>query len=48
MSEIAVFGSGCFWCSEAVYKSIRGVHSVESGYAGGELINPTYNQVCSG
>jgi len=48
MSEIAVFGSGCFWCSEAVFKEIRGVLSVEPGYSGGELLNPSYEQVCSG
>ena len=50
MSEkhIAVFGGGCFWCTEAVFDELRGVHSVVSGYAGGNVKNPTYEQVCSG
>ncbi len=46
--EKATFGSGCFWCSEAVFQQLKGVHSVESGYSGGKLKNPTYEQVCSG
>ena len=46
--EIALFGGGCFWCTEAVFDELRGVHSVVSGYAGGETKNPTYEQVCSG
>jgi peptide-methionine (S)-S-oxide reductase len=46
--EIAVFGGGCFWCTEAVFKELRGVISVMPGYAGGTLKNPTYEQVCSG
>ncbi len=46
--EIAVFGGGCFWCTEAVFDELRGVHSVVSGYAGGTTKNPTYEQVCSG
>jgi peptide-methionine (S)-S-oxide reductase len=41
-TEIAVFGSGCFWCTEAVFKMLRGVKSVEPGYAGGTTENPTY------
>ena len=41
-------GGGCFWCLEAVYDELAGVESVESGYSGGELQNPTYHQVCSG
>jgi peptide-methionine (S)-S-oxide reductase len=45
---MAVFGGGCFWCVEAVFAELRGVHSVTSGYAGGETANPTYEQVCSG
>jgi peptide-methionine (S)-S-oxide reductase len=47
-SEIAVFGGGCFWCLEAVFDRLTGVKSVESGYMGGQLDNPTYRQVCSG
>ena len=46
-SEIAVFGGGCFWCTEAVFGELRGVVSVVSGYAGGHTENPTYRQVCS-
>ena len=45
---MAVFGGGCFWCVEAVFAELRGVHSVTSGYTGGETQNPTYEQVCSG
>ena len=44
----AYFGSGCFWCSEAIFETIDGVYEVESGYAGGEVEDPTYSQVCSG
>jgi peptide-methionine (S)-S-oxide reductase len=47
-SEVAIFGGGCFWCVEAVYDSLQGVKSVESGYAGGHVENPTYRQVCGG
>lgn len=43
--EVATFGSGCFWCSEAVFEQLRGVESVVSGYSGGTLKNPTYKQV---
>jgi peptide-methionine (S)-S-oxide reductase len=43
-----VLGGGCFWCTEAVYEELRGVISVESGYAGGTAANPTYEQVCTG
>jgi peptide-methionine (S)-S-oxide reductase len=46
--EKATFGSGCFWCSEAVFERVQGVNEVESGYAGGKITNPTYEQVCSG
>lgn len=46
--EIATFGGGCFWCVEAVYKELKGVDRVVSGYAGGHTENPTYQQVCSG
>jgi len=44
----AVLGGGCFWCLEAVFKDLRGVVSVKSGYAGGQATNPTYRQVCGG
>ena len=46
--QIAVFGGGCFWCTEAVFDQLRGVVSVESGYTGGDVKNPTYEQVCAG
>ena len=46
MSESAVLGGGCFWCLEAVFKELRGVSRVQSGYAGGHVDNPTYAQVC--
>jgi peptide-methionine (S)-S-oxide reductase len=46
--EVAVFGGGCFWCSEAVFQTLPGVISAEPGYAGGSLENPSYNQVCTG
>jgi peptide-methionine (S)-S-oxide reductase len=46
--EIATFGNGCFWCTEAVFAQLNGVLSVESGYSGGEMINPDYKSVCSG
>jgi len=45
--EEATFGSGCFWCSEAVFQRIRGVESVVPGYSGGHVKNPTYQQVCT-
>lgn len=44
----ATFAGGCFWCTEAVYAEIKGVDSVESGYIGGKVPNPTYQQVCTG
>jgi peptide-methionine (S)-S-oxide reductase len=43
----ATFGGGCFWCTEAVFKDLRGVERIQSGYAGGHVDNPTYEQVCS-
>jgi peptide-methionine (S)-S-oxide reductase len=48
MNEIAVFGGGCFWCTEAVFRMLKGVISVKPGYAGGTVPNPTYAQVCDG
>jgi peptide-methionine (S)-S-oxide reductase len=47
-SDTATLGGGCFWCLEAVYNELRGVERVISGYAGGQVPNPTYEQVCSG
>ena len=47
-NEIAVFGGGCFWCTEAVFKMLRGVSSVEPGYAGGKTEDPTYEEVSGG
>lgn len=47
-TEIAVFGAGCFWCVEAIYQRVNGVVAVESGYAGGHVENPTYEQVITG
>lgn len=46
--ETATLAGGCFWCLEAVYDELKGVESVESGYAGGQTVNPSYQQVCSG
>ena len=46
--EMATFGGGCFWCTEAVFSELRGVEKVEAGYAGGTEPDPTYEQVCSG
>jgi len=46
--ETAIVAGGCFWCTEAVFRDVVGVHSVESGYIGGTLADPTYKQVCSG
>jgi peptide-methionine (S)-S-oxide reductase len=47
-TELATFGSGCFWCTEAVFQQLKGVRKVESGYSGGPVPNPTYRQVCTG
>ena len=44
----AIFAGGCFWCTEAVFRSIAGVRVVESGYIGGSVVDPTYKAVCSG
>lgn len=46
--EIATLGGGCFWCLEAVYQRMRGVESVESGFMGGHLADPSYQAVCTG
>lgn len=48
MSEVAIFGGGCFWCTEAVFKNLKGVSDVRPGYAGGTVENPTYEQICTG
>ena len=47
-TEYATLAGGCFWCTEAVFKDVIGVGSVESGYIGGHVADPTYNQVCGG
>ena len=46
--ETATLGGGCFWCTEAVFVDLKGVLSVESGYSGGTMAHPTYEQVCTG
>lgn len=46
--KTAVFGGGCFWCTEAIFEQLRGVISVIPGYAGGHTKNPTYEEVCAG
>ncbi len=47
-SEVVTLGAGCFWCVEAIYQRLDGVEKVESGYSGGSVKNPTYEQVCTG
>ena len=47
-TETITLGGGCFWCTEAVYERVKGVVSVESGYCNGPVMNPSYEQVCSG
>jgi peptide-methionine (S)-S-oxide reductase len=47
-TEIATLGGGCFWCTEAVYQELTGVSQSVSGYAGGSIPNPTYEQICTG
>ena len=47
-SKIAVFAGGCFWCTEAMFSQLKGVQKVVSGYSGGKVANPTYDQVCTG
>jgi len=46
--ELATFGNGCFWCTEAIFEQLNGVTKVEAGYAGGAVKNPSYKEVCSG
>ncbi len=46
--SIATFGTGCFWCTEAVFQTMQGVHQVVSGYSGGHVPNPSYRDVCNG
>lgn len=46
--EVATFAGGCFWCVEAIFQDLKGVSKVESGYTGGHVPNPTYEQVCTG
>jgi peptide-methionine (S)-S-oxide reductase len=47
-TQTALLGGGCFWCLEAVFERLRGVQSVESGYAGGQTVDPSYREVCDG
>lgn len=47
-NETATLGGGCFWCLDAVYRQVKGVVAVESGYAGGHVAHPTYEQICGG
>ena len=46
--SVATFGGGCFWCIDAAFRRVKGVQTVESGYAGGEIDQPTYQQICTG
>ena len=46
--ETATLGGGCFWCLEAAFQEVRGVETIESGYSGGQVKDPTYEQVCQG
>jgi|TARA_B100000768_G_scaffold9975_1_gene10053 peptide-methionine (S)-S-oxide reductase len=48
MIKNSIFGGGCFWCTEAIFKKINGVISISPGYIGGHIINPTYEQICTG
>lgn len=47
IKEEAYFGAGCFWCTEAIFQQVNGVIKVESGYSGGNLVNPTYEDICN-
>lgn len=46
--QTAIFGGGCFWCIDAAFRRLKGVHSVTSGYSGGHIENPTYQDICTG
>lgn len=46
--DLITLGGGCFWCVEAVFQTLKGVHHLESGYAGGNVPHPTYEQICTG
>jgi peptide-methionine (S)-S-oxide reductase len=46
--EVATLAGGCFWCLEAIFKEVKGIEKVVSGYSGGTAVNPSYNEVCSG
>jgi len=46
--RVATFGAGCFWCVEAVFQRLEGVHEVKSGYTGGNIKDPTYKEICTG
>ncbi len=46
--EVATFAAGCFWCTEAVFDQLKGVVKVKSGYSGGNVPNPSYEEVCTG
>lgn len=46
--EITTLGLGCFWCTEAIFQELEGVEKVESGYMGGQMLNPTYKNICTG
>ena len=48
MVQTAILGGGCFWCIDAAFRRVKGVISVTSGYSGGQLDNPTYNDICTG
>lgn len=48
MFDTATFGTGCFWCTEAIFQSLKGVQKVISGYTGGDIENPSYEQICTG
>ena len=47
-TDTATFGTGCFWCTEAIFQELDGVFSATSGYSGGSVVNPTYKEVCEG